>query len=82
MKGNIEERACELAAYIIEHRTTVRDAAKKFGISKSTVHKDIQERLPLYNRSLYLHVKEILEENKAERHIRVGIATRKKYRGE
>ena len=82
MKGNIEELACELAAYIIEHRTTVRDAAKKFGISKSTVHKDIQERLPLYNRSLYLHVKEILEENKAERHIRGGIATRKKYRGE
>ena len=81
MKGNIEERACELAAYIIEHRTTVRDAAKKFGISKSTVHKDIQERLPLYNRSLYLHVKEILEENKAERHIRGGIATREKYKG-
>ena len=82
MKGNIEERACELAAYIIENRTTVRDAAKKFGISKSTVHKDIQERLPLYNRSLYLQVKEILDENKAERHIRGGIATRRKYRGE
>ena len=58
MKGNIEERACELAAYIVENRTTVREAAKKFGISKSTVHKDIQERLPLYNRSLYLRVKE------------------------
>ena len=57
MKGNIEERACELATYIIENRTTVRDAAKKFGISKSTVHKDIQERLPLYNRGLYLKVK-------------------------
>ena len=79
MKGNIEERACELAAYIIEHRTTVREAAKKFGVSKSTVHKDIQERLPLYNRSLYLHVKEILDENKAQRHIRGGMATRKKY---
>lgn len=82
MKGNIEERACELAAYIIEHRTTVREAAKKFGVSKSTVHKDIQERLPLYNRNLYLHVKEVLDENKAERHIRGGIATRNKYRGE
>jgi len=54
LKGNIEERACELAAYIIENRATVRAAAKKFGISKSTVHKDIQERLPIYNRSLYL----------------------------
>ena len=82
MKGNIEERACELATYIIENRTTVCDAAKKFGISKSTVHKDIQERLPLYNRGLYLKVKEILDENKAERHIRGGIATRRKYRGD
>lgn len=81
MKGNIEERACELAAYIIENRTTVREAAKKFGVSKSTVHKDIQERLPLYNRPLYIQVKEILEENKAQRHIRGGIATRRKYRG-
>ncbi|MDE6933380.1 MAG: sporulation transcriptional regulator SpoIIID [Oscillospiraceae bacterium] len=82
MKGNIEERACELAAYIIENRTTVREAARRFGISKSTVHKDIQERLPLYNRNLYLQVKEVLDENKAERHIRGGIATRRKYRGE
>ena len=82
MKGNIEERACELAAYIIENRTTVRAAAKQFGISKSTVHKDIQERLPHYNRNLYLHEKEVQEENKAERHIRGGIATRRKYRGE
>ncbi len=81
MKGNIEERACRLADYIIENRTTVRQAAQKFGISKSTVHKDIQERLPLYNRALYLRVKEVLEENKAQRHIRGGIATRKKYRG-
>lgn len=80
MKGNIEERACLLAAYMIEHRTTVREAAKKFGVSKSTVHKDIQERLPLYNRPLYLQVKEILDENKAQRHIRGGIATQKKYR--
>lgn len=67
---------------MIENRATVRAAAKKFGISKSTVHKDISERLPLYNRPLYLQVKALLEENKAERHIRGGIATRKKYRGE
>ena len=81
MKGNIEERACMLAQYIIENRTTVRMAAKRFGVSKSTVHKDIAERLPLYNRPLYLQVKQILEENKAQRHIRGGIATRRKYRG-
>ena len=61
--------------------TTVRAAAKKFGVSKSTVHKDIQDRLPQINHSLYLQVKEILEINKAQRHIRGGIATRKKYKG-
>ncbi len=82
MKGNIEERACDLAVYIIENRATVRAAAQKFGISKSTVHKDLSERLPLYNRPLYLQVKAILDENKAQRHIRGGIATRKKYRGD
>lgn len=82
LKGNIEERAGELARYIIENRATVRAAAAKFGISKSTVHKDLAERLPTFNRPLYLQVKEILEENKAERHIRGGIATRKKYKGE
>lgn len=54
MKGNMEERACALAAYIIENRATVRAAAKKFGVSKSTVHKDLQDRLPQFNRSLYL----------------------------
>lgn len=81
MKGNIEERACALAAYIIENRTTVRAAAKKFGISKSTVHKDLQDRLPQYNHALYAQVKEVLDENKAQRHIRGGIATRKKYKG-
>ena len=81
MKGNIEERAILLAQYIIENQTTVRAAAQKFGISKSTVHKDISERLPLFNRPLYLQVKEILDVNKAQRHIRGGIATRKKYRG-
>lgn len=81
LKGNIEERACDLALYIIETKATVRAAAKQFGISKSTVHKDLSERLPAFNRPLYLQVKEILEENKAERHIRGGIATRRKYKG-
>ena len=81
MKGNVEERAAALALYLIENRTTVRAAAKKFGISKSTVHKDLSERLPVYNRTLYLQVKEILEENKAQRHIRGGLATRRKYKG-
>lgn len=81
VKGNIEDRATELALYIIETRTTVRAAAQKFGISKSTVHKDLSERLPQFNRPLYLQVKQVLEENKAERHIRGGIATRKKYKG-
>lgn len=77
----MEERAAALALYLIENRTTVRAAAKKFGISKSTVHKDLSERLPVYNRTLYLKVKEILEENKAQRHIRGGLATRRKYKG-
>ena len=81
MKGNMEERAERLAQYIIENRTTVRAAAQKFGISKSTVHKDISERLPQYNRGLFLQVKEVLEVNKAQRHIRGGMATRKKYKG-
>ena len=63
-----------MAVYIIENRATVRDAAGKFGISKSTVHKDISERLPHFNRSLYLQVKEVLDENKAQRHIRGGMA--------
>ena len=81
MKQYIETRAVEIANYIVENNTTVRQAAKRFGISKSTVHKDISERLPQFNRALYLQVKEILEVNKAQRHIRGGIATRKKYRG-
>lgn len=82
MKGNIEERACDLAVYILENKATVRAAAQKFGVSKSTVHKDLSERLPAFNRPLYLQVKEVLDENKAERHIRGGIATRRKYKGE
>ncbi|MEY8404638.1 sporulation transcriptional regulator SpoIIID [Oscillospiraceae bacterium 44-34] len=81
MKGNMEERAERLALYILENRATVRSAAQKFGISKSSVHKDLSERLPAFNRTLYLQVKEVLEQNKAERHIRGGIATRKKYKG-
>ena len=82
LKGNIEERAVTLAQYIIENRATVRAAARKFGISKSTVHKDLQDRLPRLNRALYVQVKAVLDENKAERHIRGGIATRRKYKGE
>ena len=81
MKSNIEERACDLAVYIIESNATVRTAAKEFGISKSTVHKDLSERLQQFNKPLYLQVKEVLEKNKAERHIRGGIATRMKYKG-
>ena len=82
LKGNIEERAVTLAQYIIENRATVRAAARKFGISKSTVHKDLQDRLPRLNRALYVQVKAVLDENKAQRHIRGGIATRRKYKGE
>ena len=81
MREDIERRACELAAYIIETQSTVRAAAGKFGVSKSTVHKDLSERLPQCNRTLYLQVKDGLEQNKAERHIRGGMATRRKYRG-
>ena len=81
MRTDIEERACDLALYIIEHQATVRSAAKQFGISKSTVHKDLSQRLPACNRALYLQVKEVLDLNKAERHIRGGIATRRKYKG-
>lgn len=82
MNADMEERARRLAEYMIEHRATVRSAAKQFGISKSTVHKDLKDRLPTFNRSLYEEVRAILDENKAERHIRGGIATRKKYKGE
>lgn len=80
MKRDIEQRACDLAVYIIENRATVRAAAKQFGISKSTVHKDLTQRLPQCSRSLYLQVRQILQINKAERHIRGGLATRNKYR--
>ena len=78
-KVYIEERAQELAHYIINTKDTVRGAAKKYGISKSTVHKDIAERLDKINPMLAKEVKNVLEENKAERHIRGGEATRRKY---
>ncbi len=81
-KTYIEERAIELAHYVIENKSTVRETAKKFYISKSTVHKDIVERLQSFDKSLYLEVKQVLDANKAERHLRGGQATRKKYRGE
>ena len=80
MRENIEECVCELAVYIIENKATVRAAAKKFGISKSTVHKDLSERLKRINYSLYQQVYEILQQNKAERHIRGGLATKEKYK--
>ena len=79
MTDTIEKRACELAVYMIETGATVRTAAKHFGISKSTVHKDLTQRLRQYNRVLYEQVRLILEENKAQRHIRGGMATREKY---
>ena len=82
MKENLERRACDLAVYVIENRATVRAAAKKFGISKSTVHKDLSERLIHCNRALYTQVQQVLQTNKAERHIRGGMATRNKYRGQ
>ena len=82
VRTSIEERACELANYIIENNTTVRAAAKRFGISKSTVHKDVTERLEYIDRTLWHKVRKVLELNKAERHIRGGNATRRKYKGE
>lgn len=80
MKGiSIEERAVKLAHYIIETKETVRSTAKTFGISKSTVHKDVSERLVKINPSLAKEVRKILDENKSERHIRGGMATKLKY---
>lgn len=76
---SIEERAIHLAQYIIDSKDTVRGAAKKFGVSKSTVHKDVSERLLKINPALAHEVREILDENKAERHIRGGMATKLKY---
>lgn len=79
MADTIDERACNLAVYMIETGATVRAAAKKFGISKSTVHKDLSQRLPQCNALLYRQVRHVLDQNKAQRHIRGGIATRNKY---
>lgn len=79
MKDYIEKRAVELAEYIIEQNATVRKTAKVFNISKSTVHKDVHERLKRINPELYNEAQAILEQNKAERHIRGGMATREKY---
>ena len=80
MKGfSIEERAINLAQYIIDSKDTVRGTAKKFGISKSTVHKDVSERLLEISPSLAKEVRKVLDENKAERHIRGGMATKLKY---
>ena len=81
MADTIEERACELAVYMIETGATVRSAAQQFGISKSTVHKDLCERLPTANRVLYDQVRKVLDINKAQRHIRGGMATRRKFKG-
>ena len=77
---DIHDRACQLAVYMIETGGTVRSAAQKFGISKSTVHKDLSQRLKQYNPALYRQVKQLMDENKAQRHIRGGLATREKYR--
>lgn len=74
-----KERCVQLATYIIENKATVRSAAKKFGISKSTVHKDVTQILKYTNKTLYYEVKKILETNKRERHLRGGEATKQKY---
>ena len=79
MTDTIEKRACALAVYMIETGATVRSAARHFGISKSTVHKDLSHRLQNINKPLYLQVRKILDVNKQERHIRGGMATKRKY---
>lgn len=79
MKEYIEERAIEIANYIIEEKATVRQAAKKFGVSKSTIHKDVTERLLQINAALAGETRKVLDTNKSERHIRGGMATREKY---
>ena len=79
MKSYIEERAVEIAKYIIDNNATVRQTAKQFGISKSTVHKDVTERLSQVNPTLAREARKVLDVNKSERHIRGGLATREKY---
>ena len=80
MQDHIKKRAMDIGSYIIESSSTVRQTADVFGVSKSTVHKDVTERLPQINKQLSSQVKHILDSNKAERHIRGGEATKKKYR--
>ena len=82
MTDTMKDRARQLAVYMIETRSTVRAAAQQFGISKSTVHKDLSQRLPHYDPLLYRQVRHILDQNRQERHIRGGMATRRKYRGD
>lgn len=79
MKQNLEERACELAVYVIETGATVRAAAQHFGISKSTVHKALTQQLRMCSYPLYIQVRQVLDKNKQERHIRGGMATKRKY---
>lgn len=79
MTEDTDDRACRLAVYMIENGGTVRSAALKFGISKSTVHKDLSEKLPRLNPPLYRQVRQLLDRNKQERHIRGGLATQQKY---
>ncbi|HAX11645.1 MAG TPA: sporulation transcriptional regulator SpoIIID [Roseburia sp.] len=79
MKSYIEERAVEIAKYIIDNNATVRQTAKQFGISKSTVHKDVTERLSQVNPTMAREARKVLDVNKSERHIRGGLATREKY---
>ena len=79
MTEPLEKRACAVAVYMIETGATVRAAARHFGISKSTVHKDLSFRLPQFNHALFLQVRQVLDLNKQERHIRGGMATKRKY---
>lgn len=80
MQEYIQKRVLEICAYILETQATVRQAASAFQVSKSTVHKDMTERLPSLDRALARQIKAVLEHNKAERHLRGGEATRKKYK--
>ena len=82
IRTEIEDRALRLAIYMLENGGTVRSAAARYGVSKSTVHKDLTRRLPEIDPALYRRVKELLDRNKAERHLRGGAATRRKYKGE
>lgn len=79
MKGYIEERAIKMAQYIVDEGATVRQTAKAFGISKSTVHKDVTQRLTRINPALAAEARKVLDVNKSERHIRGGLATKEKY---